>query len=124
MTRRQGRRSLLVQRAEQTQSGDASVREDVHARVGTDGRGGEYEAVVRVGLEAGAREDLGPVAGLAVPYRHRCPARAVALQVRRVDLDRADLGLGDQPVADPVVALVAAAAGFPAVVHLAGAAGL
>ncbi len=77
-----------------------------------------------VGLHAGAREHLAPLAGLAVLHRHRRPAGRVALQVGRVDLDRADLGAVHQPVADPVVALVAAAAGLPAVVHLAGAARL
>ena len=39
---------------------------DVHARVRADRRGRQDEAVVGVGLEAGAREDLRPLAVLAV----------------------------------------------------------
>ncbi len=52
------------------------------------------------------------------------PAGRVALEVGGVDLDGPDPGLRGEAVADPVVALVTAAAGLPAVVHLAGAAGL
>src|SRR5690606_40170827 len=105
-------------------AGDASVGVDVHARVGADGRFRQDETVVGVGLERGAGQDLPPVAVVAVPDRHRGPARAVAQQAGRVDLQGADGHLAGERVADPVVPLVTAAAGLPAVVHLAGAAGL
>ena len=51
-------RPLLREGAEQAQPGDSAVRIDVHARVRARRRSRQDEAVVGVGLEAGAREDL------------------------------------------------------------------
>ncbi len=74
--------------------------------------------MVRVGLEPGAGQDHRVFSPLAVTDRDRGPAGRVALEAGGVDLDGTDLRLPGQTVADPVVALVAPAAGLPAVVHL------
>ena len=98
----------------------------MRAWVPTDGRG-QDEAVVGVGLQAGAR--AGSPVHSPGPRRRRArdtDAQPAALPLRyAVSISTARISdWADQPVADPVVALVAAAAGLPAVVHLAGAARL
>src|SRR5690606_6723917 len=117
-------RAAFGERAEEAQPGDAAVREDVDPDlVGAYGLR-QDEAVVGVGLEPGPGQELGPLAGLRVAGRQPRPAGRVPLEVRGVDLDGADVRLFDEVVVNPVVAPVAPAAGLPAVVHLAGAAGL
>ncbi len=113
------------------QAGDAAVGEDIDAQVGRGGGVRQREAVRGVGLEAGAGQDLGPPGGVVggvgaaggVEDVQGGPARGVALEIGRVDLDGPYQGLLGEAVAHPVVALVAAAARLPSVVHLAGAAG-
>ena len=101
----------------------AAVRMDVEADVGRSRRRVDREREPPMRPELAMRQDLGP---LGVRVRHgvvhhadleRTGVGVVALEVRRVDLDALDLGLGRQPEHDPVVALAPPAPRLPPVVH-------
>src|SRR5690606_35131650 len=126
----------LGQLAEQAQTADAAVREDVQAHVGDRAELGDLldELVLGVHRQLLARQqlapeqalglDLGVGTALDVGALDRAAVRVVALEVQGVDHDALDLAGVAEGDYHPVVARGAAACGFPAVAHVHPAAGV
>jgi hypothetical protein len=96
---------------EHPQPGHAAVRVDVEANLLGHRTPGDREPMARVGLQRGAGHQVPGVVA------QRRPARGVADEVRGVQLDDLDGSGARQPDRHPVVALVAAPGGLPAVPH-------
>ncbi len=94
-----------------SQPGHAPVGVYIEADLPGHRAAGDGEPMARIGLQRGAGHQV-PTVGT-----QRRPARRVAHEVRSVQLDDLDGSGARQPYRHPVVAIVAAARGLPAVRH-------